>query len=137
MPMPTFIARKPASRSDIEAAEVRVTDALARTVARLEERLSALETKVQAMHLGSTCHPEWVVVRRGLTAQVTRARIVESILASTDSDGVSVKELAAYLHLPSSRIDILREDLRFLADEDRAERLPRHKWRIKDSRNAT
>jgi hypothetical protein len=136
MPMPTFIARKPASRSDVEAAEVRVIDVLGRAVAALEERLSALEVKVQALHLGSTCHPEWVVVRRGIAAQVTRSRIVESILATVDPSGISVKELAAYLHLPLSRIDILRDDLRFLADEDRAERLPRHKWRIKD-RNAT
>ncbi|MGA1062098.1 MAG: hypothetical protein ACO3VH_07185 [Ilumatobacteraceae bacterium] len=135
--MPTFIQRKPASRSDIQAAETRVIDILARTVATLEERLSALEVKVQAMHLGSTCHPEWVVVRRGLAAQITRSRIVESILASTDADGISVKELAAYLHLPSSRIEVLREDLRFLADEDRVQRMPRHRWRIKDSRNAT
>lgn len=136
--MPTFFQRKPASVSDVEATETRVLNVLSNALARLAERVEQLETKVHALHLGSTCHPEWVVVRRGLTAQIQRARIVEAILSSSDSpDGLTVKELCAYLHLPHSRIEVLREDLRFLAQEDRVERMPRHRWRIKDSRNAT
>lgn len=138
MSMPTFLRRTPASTSDVRASETRVTDALAKMIANLAQRVDELETKVTALHLGSTCHPEWVIVRRGMAAQVQRARIVESILSSSDSPaGMAVKELAAYLHLPESRTDVLREDLRFLAQESRVERMPRHRWRIKDSRNAT
>lgn len=136
--MPTFLRRTPASTSDVRAAETRVIEVLATTLSNLAKRLDDLETKVHALHLGSTCHPEWVVVRRGMTAQIQRARIVEAILSASDSpNGLTVKELSAYLHLPDSRIEVLREDLRFLAQEDRVERMPRHRWRIKDSRNAT
>jgi hypothetical protein len=138
MSMPTFLRKTPASTSDVRAAETRVVEVLGNMVTQLAKRVEELETKVHALHLGSTCHPEWVVVRRGLTAQIQRARIVESILSSCDSpNGLTVKELSAYLHLPDSRIEVLREDLRFLAQEDRVERMPRHRWRIKDSRNAT
>lgn len=138
MSMPTFLRRTPASTSDVRAAETRVIEVLATTISNLAKRLDDLETKVNALHLGSTCHPEWVVVRRGLTAQIQRSRIVEAILSASDSPhGLTVKELSAYLHLPDSRIEVLREDLRFLAQEDRVERMPRHRWRIKDSRNAT
>lgn len=138
MSMPTFLRRTPASTSDVRAAETRVIEVLATTISNLAKRLDDLETKVHALHLGSTCHPEWVVVRRGMTAQIQRARIVEAILSASDSpNGLTVKELSAYLHLPDSRIEVLREDLRFLAQEDRVERMPRHRWRIKDSRNAT
>lgn len=138
MSMPTFLRRTPASTSDVRASETRVIEVLATTISNLAKRLDDLETKVHALHLGSTCHPEWVVVRRGMTAQIQRARIVEAILSASDSpNGLTVKELSAYLHLPDSRIEVLREDLRFLAQEDRVERMPRHRWRIKDSRNAT
>ncbi len=138
MSMPTFLRRTPASTSDVRAAETRVIEVLATTISNLAKRLDDLETKVHALHLGSTCHPEWVVVRRGMTAQIQRSRIVEAILSASDSpNGLTVKELSAYLHLPDSRIEVLREDLRFLAQEDRVERMPRHRWRIKDSRNAT
>ena len=138
MSMPTFLRKSPASTSDVRAAETRVIEVLGDMVAQLARRVEELETKVHALHLGSTCHPEWVVVRRGLTAQIQRSRIVEAILSSSDSpDGLTLKELSAYLHLPHSRIEVLREDLRFLQQEDRVEHMPRHRWRIKDSRNAT
>lgn len=138
MSMPRFLPKQPASHSDVRAAEARVTDVLARMIADLDKRLANLESRLTALHLGSTCHPEWVTPGAGLTGSISRARVVESVLSFMDSDeGMTVKELAAYLHLPASRIDTLRDDLRFLQDEDRVQRLPRHRWRIKDSRNAT
>jgi hypothetical protein len=105
-------------------------------IAELTSRMDALETKVRALHLGSTAHPEWVVPGKGLTAAVMRARIVESVLASCGEEGLTIKELAAYLHIPATRVEVLREDIRFLVDEDRAQRAPRLRWRIKD-RHAT
>ena len=138
MPMPRFIAKQPASHSDVRAAEARVVDVLARLISDLDKRMTRLESQVGALHLGSTCHPEWVRPGTGLTASISRARVVESVLSfMVDDEGMTIKELAAYLHIPASRLDTLRDDLQFLAKEDRVQRMPRHRWRIKDSRNAT
>lgn len=138
MSMPRFLQRKPADEGMVRASEARVLDALTDAINKIYDRLDVLERKVGALHLGSTCHPEWVAPSSTIKARIQRALIVESVLASQGSDdGMAVKELAAYLHLPASRIDTLRDDLQFLQEEDRVQRLPRHRWRIKDSRNAT
>jgi hypothetical protein len=136
--MPRFIQKQPASASDLRAVEARVIDVLARQIAALGNRVEVLERRLAAIHLHSTCHPEWVAPDKTMVGAIRRARIVESVLSFMDSeDGMSVREIAAYLHLPDARLDILRDDLKFLASEDRARRTSRQQWRIKDSRNAT
>lgn len=135
MSMPRFLQRKPADEGMVRASEARVLDALTDAIDKISHRLDVLERKVGALHLGSTCHPEWVAPSETIKARIQRALIVESVLASQGSDeGMTVRELAAYLHLPPSRFDTLREDLRFLDLEERVQRLQRHRWRIRSEK---
>lgn len=134
--MPRFITKQPASESLVRESETRLLNRLDESIAELKSRMDAIETRIRALHLGSTAHPEWVVPGKGLTSAVMRARIVESVLSTCGEEGLTIKELAAYLHIPPTRVEVLREDIRFLENEDRAIRAPRHRWRIKD-RHAT
>lgn len=115
--------------------------ALRETEARLlhliranERRLEELAVRLAAMHLGSTCHPEWVHPGAGPGARARRAGIVEAVLTLAGKKGMTLPELAAYLHLPEVRRDVVEADLSYLIAEDRAERVPNRakRWRSRN-----
>lgn len=128
--MPSFVAPKPVSETALRDVEGR----LSRQIKILEAQVAALAERVAAVHLGSTCHPEWIRPGPGSVAAARRAGIVEAVLAAAGGYGMTLVELAAYLHLPRSRHAVLLTDLSYLIGEDRAERTPTRarKWRIKD-----
>lgn len=138
MSMPRVLMPRAATISDVSEANARLLSCIEHRIDDLVSRVATLEARLGALHLGSTCHPEWVSPSETQTGKIRRALVVESVLSFMDSEeGMNVKELAAYLHLPPTRIETLREDLAFLAYEDRVKRIQRQRWRIKDSRNAT
>lgn len=126
--MPDIMPRH-ASETALRETEAR----LVRMIRELSARFDALEVRLSALHLGSTCHPEWVAPNPGPAARARRAGIVEAVLAIAGPAGMTLAELAAYLHLPSSRRDTLDADLSYLIEEDRAERVPSRakKWRTR------
>jgi hypothetical protein len=128
--MPSFVAPKPVSETALRDLELR----LSAQVRALAAQVEALNVRVSALHLGSTCHPEWINPGRGNLASARRASIVEAVLATADTPGMTMAELAAYLHLPRTRHEVLLSDLSYLIDADRVERTPTRakKWRIKE-----
>jgi len=113
---------------------LRETEArLLRLIRETDARLEQLSVRLSALHLGSTCHPEWVNPGAGPGARARRAAIVEAVLTIAGPKGMTGPELAAYLHLPESRRDVLDVDLSYLIAEDRAERVPNRakRWRIR------
>ena len=128
--MPSFVAPRPVSETALRDLEGR----LSRRIAELEGQVKSLAERLAALHLGSTCHPDWISPGRGSVAQARRASVVEAVLATTGPGGLTLAELAAYLHLPRTRHTVLLADLSYLIAEDRAERLPSRarKWRIKE-----
>jgi hypothetical protein len=107
---------------------------LSRRINELEALIVSLAERVAALHLGSTCHPDWISPGRGTVAQARRASVVEAVLAVAGPQGMTLPELAAYLHLPRNRRTTLLSDLSYLIAEDRAERLPSRvqRWRTKE-----
>jgi len=131
MTLPTTHQRTPATTSALREVETNLTSAI--TV--LERRLSALETRLSAMVLGATCHPEWVAPGAGPVARARRALVVETVVAASGKAGMTLVELAAYLHIPKQRLDTLRDDLAYLVEAERLTRINRNaRWRV---RNAT
>lgn len=128
--MPSFVAPKPVSETALRDLEGR----LSRRIQLLEAQVASLAERIAALHLGSTCHPEWINPGAGSVAQARRASVVEAVLATAGGYGMTLPELAAYLHLPRTRQSVLLLDLSYLIGEDRAERTPTRakKWRIKD-----
>jgi len=128
--VPSFVAPRPVSETALRDLEGR----LSRRIAELERQVQTLAERLAALHLGSTCHPDWISPGRGSVAQARRASVVEAVLATAGPEGLTLAELAAYLHLPRNRRDTLTADLSYLIAEDRAERLPTRalKWRIKE-----
>lgn len=127
---PRFVAPKPVSETSLRDLEGR----LLRRIAELEAQVRTLADRVAALHLGSTCHPEWVHPGPGSVAQARRASVVEAVLAVSGRRGMSLPELAAYLHLPPTRHETLNLDISHLIGEERIERLPSRakRWRIKE-----
>lgn len=127
---PRFVPPKPVSETSLRDLEGR----LLRRIAELEAQVRALADRVAAIHLGSTCHPEWIHPGPGSVAQARRASIVEAVLAVSGRRGMSLAELAAYLHVPQTRHETLTHDLSYLIAEERVERLPSRakRWRIKE-----
>jgi hypothetical protein len=127
--MPSFVAPKPVSETALRDLELRLTA----QVRALAQQVEALNVRVSALHLGSTCHPEWVNPGAGNLAQARRASVVEAVLATAGA-GMTLTELAAYLHLPRTRHEVLLSDLSYLIDAERVERTPTRakKWRIKE-----
>jgi hypothetical protein len=125
-----FVPPKPVGETALRDLEL----SFAAKVRALSEQVEALTVRVNALHLGSTCHPEWVSPGRGPLPQARRAAIVEAVLATAGPGGMTLGELAAYLHLPKTRHDVLTSDLSYLIDAERVERTPSRakKWRIKD-----
>lgn len=114
--------------------------ALRETEARLTRRVNELEAMVEtlrvqfsALTLNVTCHPEWVRPLDGPAAHARRGNIVESILQMAGNSGMSVPILAAYLHVPNDRYDVLSADLLYLNEQERITRVGvgRAVWRIK------
>lgn len=128
--MPSFVAPRPVSETALRDVELRLSQQMRQLAARLER----LETLVSSLHLGSTCHPDWISPGKGVVAQARRASVVEAVLLVAGSEGMTLTELAAYLHIPKSRHDVLTSDLSYLIGEDRAERLPTRakRWRHKE-----
>lgn len=127
---PRFVAPKPVSETSLRDLEGR----LSRRIDELERTVRAMSERLAAMHLGSTCHPEWINPGTGSVAAARRATVVESVLAIAGPRGMSLPELAAYLHLPRTRHDVLLLDLSYLIEETRVERIPSRakRWRIKE-----
>lgn len=114
--------------------------ALRETEARLTRRVNELEALVEtlrvqfsALTLNVTCHPEWVRPMKGPAACARRGNICEAILQMAGNSGMSVPILAAYLHVPNDRYDILAADLLYLSEQERITRtgVGRAVWRIK------
>lgn len=128
---PRFVPPRPISESNLRETEAR----LDRRILQLEAQVRRLAEQVGALHLGSTCHPDWVNPGRGTVAAARRASIVEAVLAAAGPSGMSLPELAAYLHLPATRRETLTEDLSLLIAEQRAERIPTRakRWRITET----
>ena len=122
------VPRVPATKTELREIEARLLGLIRANNLRLAE----LELKLGALHLGSTCHPDWVSPNNGPGARARRAGIVETILATAGPGGMTLVELAAYLHLPAGRRGVLEADLSYLIEEERAGRLPNRakKWRI-------
>lgn len=131
MTLPTTHQRTPATTSALREVETNLSSALA----ALDRRLTALETRLSAMALGASCHPEWVAPGAGPVAQARRALVVETVVAASGKAGMTLVELAAYLHIPKQRLDTLRDDLAYLVEAERCVRINRNqRWR---TRNAT
>lgn len=104
-----------------------------RLIAQINARFDSIEVRINALHLHSTCHPEWVAPGAGAGAQARRAGIVEAVLLMSGSVGMTVPELAGYLHIPVSRRETLGEDLSYLVAEERIQIVPSRskRWRIR------
>lgn len=122
-----MVPARPATETALHELEAR----LFRLIQETNDRLANLEVRLAALHLGSTCHPEWVSPSKGYGARARRASIVEAVLAMAGDKGLTLTELASFLHLPKERHDTLLADLSYLIDGDRAERMPTRakKWR--------
>lgn len=127
---PRFLPPKPISESTLREVDAR----LDRRIRELEAQVHRLAEQVAALHLGSTCHPDWVNPGKGSVAAARRASVVEAVLAAAGPKGMNLPELSAYLHIPMSRRDTLFADLSYLIAEERAERVPTRakRWRIKE-----
>lgn len=127
MTLPQTHPRTPATTSELREVEA----SLVASLRRLDERLTALEVRLGALVLGSTCHPEWVSPGAGHVAKARRALVVETVVGAAGKSGMTFAELAAYLHIPRARHDILREDIAYLCEADRLVRTSRNhaKWR--------
>lgn len=127
---PRFLPPKPISESTLREVDAR----LDRRIRELEAQVHRLAEQVAALHLGSTCHPDWVNPGKGSVAAARRASVVEAVLAAAGNKGMNLPELSAYLHIPMSRRDTLFADLSYLIAEERAERVPTRakRWRIKE-----
>lgn len=127
---PRFLPPKPISESTLREVDAR----LDRRIRELEAQVHRLAEQVAALHLGSTCHPDWVNPGKGSVAAARRASVVEAVLAAAGPKGMNLPELSAYLHIPMSRRDTLFADLSYLIQEERAERVPTRakRWRIKE-----
>ena len=127
---PRFLPPKPISESTLREVDAR----LDRRIRELEAQVHRLAEQVAALHLGSTCHPDWVNPGKGSVAAARRASVVEAVLAAAGTKGMNLPELSAYLHIPMSRRDTLFADLSYLIQEERAERVPTRakRWRIKE-----
>lgn len=129
MTLPTTHQRTPATTSALREVETNLSAALA----ALDRRLTALETRLSAMALGASCHPEWVSPGAGPVARARRALVVETVVAASGKAGMTLTELAAYLHIPKQRLDTLRDDLAYLVEEDRLVRMNRNpRWRTRN-----
>lgn len=127
--MPEFCAPKPATETALRETEAR----LVRLIRELNARFDSIEVRINALHLHSTCHPEWVAPGAGAGAKARRASIVEAVLLMSGSVGMTVPELAGYLHIPVSRRETLGEDLSYLVAEERIQIVPSRnkRWRIR------
>ena len=127
---PRFLPPKPISESTLREVDAR----LDRRNRELEAQVHRLAERVAALHLGSTCHPDWVNPGKGSVAAARRASVVEAVLAAAGPKGMNLPELSAYLHIPMTRRDTLFADLSYLIAEERAERVPTRakRWRIKE-----
>jgi hypothetical protein len=127
---PRFLPPKPISESTLREVDAR----LDRRIRELEAQVHRLAEQVAALHLGSTCHPDWVNPGKGSVAAARRASVVEAVLAAAGPRGMNLPELSAYLHIPMTRRDTLFADLSYLIAEERAERVPTRakRWRIKE-----
>lgn len=127
---PRFLPPKPISESTLREVDAR----LDRRIRELEAQVHRLAEQVAALHLGSTCHPDWVNPGKGSVAAARRASVVEAVLAAAGTKGMNLPELSAYLHIPMTRRDTLFADLSYLIQEERAERVPTRakRWRIKE-----
>jgi len=127
---PRFLPPKPISESTLREVDAR----LDRRIRELEAQVHRLAEQVAALHLGSTCHPDWVNPGKGSVAAARRASVVEAVLAAAGPKGMNLPELSAYLHIPMTRRDTLFADLSYLIAEERAERVPTRakRWRIKE-----
>jgi hypothetical protein len=127
---PRFLPPKPISESTLREVDAR----LDRRIRELEAQVHRLAEQVAALHLGSTCHPDWVNPGKGSVAAARRASVVEAVLAAAGPKGMNLPELSAYLHIPMTRRDTLFADLSYLIQEERAERVPTRakRWRIKE-----
>jgi hypothetical protein len=127
---PRFLPPKPISESTLREVDAR----LDRRIRELEAQVHRLAEQVAALHLGSTCHPDWVNPGKGSVAAARRASVVEAVLAAAGPKGMNLPELSAYLHVPITRRDTLFADLSYLIAEERAERVPTRakRWRIKE-----
>jgi hypothetical protein len=127
---PRFLPPKPISESTLREVDAR----LDRRIRELEAQVHRLAEQVAALHLGSTCHPDWVNPGKGSVAAARRASVVEAVLAAAGPRGMNLPELSAYLHIPMGRRDTVFADLSYLIAEERAERVPTRakRWRIKE-----
>lgn len=126
-----MVPRTPAMMTDVRETEAR----LRRLILETNERLARLEVLISAVHLGSTCHPEWLQPGRGPAAQARRAAIVEAVLHLAGDEGMSLESLAAYLHVPPELRDVVSADCAYLVENDRITRINRNtRWRLKHGR---
>lgn len=130
----TLIPRTNATMSDVRALEAKCN----RIEATLTKRIQDLEIRLNAMHLGSTCHPEWVTPGMGEVAKARRASIVFTVIHSSGRDGMNLNQILSYLHLPKTRAAVLKQDLAWLIESEQIERTRKNsaKWRSKEH-NAT
>ena len=127
MSMPRTHMPETATRSSVRELEAKLVEGLA----ELEARLIALEIRLGALALGATCHHEWVSPGAGSVAQARRALVVETVVGAGGKTGMTFPEIAAYLHIPRTRHEVLRADIRYLVEADRLIRATRNhaKWR--------
>lgn len=126
-----MVVRVPATMSDVRETEAR----LKRLISETQERLARLEILISAVHLGSTCHPEWVQPGKGPAAQARRAAIVEAVIHMAGDEGMTLEGLAAYLHVPPELRDVVSQDCAYLVENDRIKRINRNtRWRIQNAR---
>jgi hypothetical protein len=125
--MPTTHERTAATTSALREVEAE----LVALIRRLDARVTALELRLGALVLGATCHPEWVSPGAGPAAKARRALVVETVIGAAGKSGMTFAQVAAYLHVPAARHDVLREDIAYLCEADRLVRTSRNhaKWR--------
>lgn len=109
---------------------------LARRINELTAQVDSLTAKLSALTLGTTCHPEWVRPMMGPAACARRGNIIEAILQMAGNPGMSVPLLAAYLHVPRDRHDVIAGDLLYLSEQERIKRIKPGSatWRIREAR---
>lgn len=122
-----MVPRVPATLTDLREVEAR----LRQLIADADARLARVELLASALHLGSTSHPEWLSPGAGPAAKARRAAIAEAVLSLAGPDGMTLRELAAYLHVPPDGHDTLRGDIAYLSDADRVTRNTSQRYRTK------